>query len=118
MKKDKNAVMIKINRLEELMANDFNVSNFEVGTDLLELRVPNEIGEREGYVELTIWVNGKGQIDGNQGEAVELLIGNRDSVGDIEIIEDEGLFDFKSYESVEKLLESMVDRIIEESKYN
>ncbi|TFI60566.1 hypothetical protein CKN63_13460 [Carnobacterium divergens] len=118
MKKDKNAVMIKINRLEELMANDFKVSNFEVGTDLLELRVPNEIGEKEGYLELTIWVNGKGQIDGNQGEAVELLIGNRDSVGDIEIIEDEGLFDFKSYESVENLLESMVDRIIEESKYN
>lgn len=118
MKKDKNAVIVEINRLNELMASGFKVSNFGIGTDFLELRVPNVIGDNEGYVELTLWVNGTGQIDGSPGEDVELLIGNRDSVGDIEIIEDEGAFNFNQYESVEELLEAMIERVLEEAQHN
>lgn len=118
MKKDKSVVIVEINRLNELMASDFVVSNFGIGTDLLELRVPNVIGDKEGYVELTLWVNGAGQIDGNQGEDVELLIGDRDSVGDIEHIEDEGVFDFSVYKNAEELLAAMIERILEESQHN
>lgn len=118
MRKDKSAVIVKTNRLDELMVSDFKVGNFGIGTDFLELRVPNVIGDSEGYVELTLWVNGAGQIDGNPGEDVELLIGDRDSVGDIEIIEDEGTFDFNQYESAEALLEAMIERVLEEAQHN
>lgn len=96
------------------MASDFEVNKFVVGTDFLELRVPNEFGNKNEYVELTLWVNGQ-EFNSKQEKNIELLIGNRDSIGDIEHIEDEGEFDFSAYENVDELLEAMIERIVEES---
>lgn len=96
------------------MTSDFEVNKFVVGTDFLELRVPNEFGKRNEYVELTLWVNGQ-EFNSKQEKNIELLIGNRDSIGDIEHIEDEGEFDFSAYENVDELLEAMIERIVEES---
>ena len=116
MKNLKSNVLIKVNRLDELLSSDFKVENFGIGTDLLELRVPIK-DKKEEYVELTLWVNGRGQSTGAAGESVELLIGNRDSDGELDIIEDFGEYELDSFNNAQELLDEMTSMIVAACKF-
>ena len=76
-----NGVQVTVNRVDEVLATDFDISKHHVGTDFLELKKPLENGH---YVELSVWAYKEGLVDEDFGEHLELQIGIRDENDEIE----------------------------------